>query len=186
MPHANHMHDCPAPGAEESTIRRRTGSADAGAARWCSDGVLPACRCYACAQMGAQRRGCMPNTLGHAAVRRRPSLRAAFLDGGTHHAPRVHATGPHIAAEPPWRAVMRLGTRVPGSQWRLVTCGGDWDHYGPLVPCTDLTNAAVSRNVASGPTLAWTTPTRHRDRAQRAAGGNTYCIIVPRYDVDSR
>jgi hypothetical protein len=102
LAHADHTRPWRAPGAEESVSRRQPGDADAGTARRCSGGVLPACRCCGCAEMGAQWRGCTHNVSGHANLRRASTVRAVFRDRGTHRAAPVQRTGAQAHLQGRW------------------------------------------------------------------------------------
>ena len=99
---ADHTHAWRALGAEESVSRRRPGDADAGTARRCSDGVLPACRCCGCANTVAQWRGYTRGVPGHAYIRRTPLDRAVFRGRGTLRGADVQRTGARAHPQGPW------------------------------------------------------------------------------------
>ena len=99
---ADHTHAWRALGAEESVSRRRPGDADAGTARRCSDGVLPACRCCGCANTVAQWRGYTRGVPGHAYIRRTPLDRAVFRARGTLRGADVQRTGARAHPQGPW------------------------------------------------------------------------------------
>ena len=102
LAHADHTRPWRAPGAEESVSRRQPGDADAGTARRCSDGVLPACRCCGCANTVAQWRGYTRGVPGHAYIRRTPLDRAVFRGRGTLRGADVQRTGARAHPQGPW------------------------------------------------------------------------------------